>query len=456
VFFVCIQTYTVNPKDIKVRLNRSPRYSNYLMKRNIAFYICRRSLIKVLAPVINHMVTHCLDSFQVIIFFPGWKISKPSQQPNENEFNHLFGEYADIKKVEDGPDFVQKIESSAIDAVITLAPSVVELEDEGRKIIAETRKLGTKWIALPHIGDEVFIALENIEFVMDDWDLICIMGPYWLNYIETYPHGLSKERLDLLKKRLVITGYPELDGFKFINQSEVINKYGLPKDKPIIFLATAPLMSTGLMSRGLLHRFCPRTYRKPRILAINIIMAMVSVFHYPIYVPYIRYLKKLREFADRNNAFIVAKTREKHNDPDSVENYVDKIISDSSFYPFTTLELLSVSSLYFGFSSASIFEAIAAGVYSINVVNRPQKTFPKTGTNYKYLGDRSFVWNTQGVSEGINGTKISAYFKLDRFSKSNLDDYVVNKEQRASLLSQFFSYFGKSSERFIEVLSSLW
>ena len=165
-------------------------------------------------------------------------------------------------------------------------------------------------------------------------------------------------------------------------------------------------------------------------------------------------------FADRNNAVLIAKTRLKHRDPDYTAEFFDAIFDDVTYFPFTTLELLSVSSLYFGFASMSVIETVNLGIFSITAHHLPMDILIPAG-KYRdfsrlFLTQKGSIGNTPGVSELLDGTRPSGPTALEKLSNSNLEDYQVDEVEREKLLDRFFSFRGKSSEAFVDALSSLW
>jgi hypothetical protein len=172
-------------------------------------------------------------------------------------------------------------------------------------------------------------------------------------------------------------------------------------------------------------------------------------------------LSALRRFADANGAVLIGKTRERHRDPEFVHDYLDELFGDRCFHPFTTLELLRASDLYFGFFSASVIEAIGAGVYAITSVFFPPEEVEPPLDSYRrwseqLLWGKHGFWNQQGVSEVMHGTRRSSYAALERFAGASLADYRIDQNRRHAVLSEFVSHMGSSCARFTDALASTW
>lgn len=372
-------------------------------------------------------------------------------QPVESDFIMFAG--IKIYRLNTVLELESYLKSEQFDAVINVVTRLGEIRyDDAQRIQAATRAMGTKWVSLPHISDEIHEIVFNPESALENWDLIGMLGPRFLELLENLLYDFPEDKLKKLKDRLVIIGNPVFDGICNFDSDVILQKYGLPHNKAIIFLAPAPLYGwRGLVGNGLGCRFSGNGVPFRHAFSV-----LISLLRYPLCISYRDFLAKLRAFADKNNACIIAKTRSKHNDPDYLRDYVDAVIGDVSYFPFTTLELLSVSSLYFGFSSASVFEAIASGVYSINAFPLPAEVYNSVGSQYECLKDRITVWDTPGVSEMIDGTKRSGSGQLKRFASSNLNAYRMDEKYRKIFLDKYFGFLGRSSEQFCNALLSLW
>ncbi|MBI3021858.1 MAG: hypothetical protein HYY59_07665 [Candidatus Omnitrophica bacterium] len=431
------------------------------MQRRIAFYMPRVNHLRAVAPVIDYLVRHCAETFRVTVLYPGWKTSKLALQPKAEDFSSLFGNRVAVERLEDPFALLRLIRTGSIDALVNLLTQVTDVDPRLLATLrAESRKVGTRWIALPYVFAQSEFVLKEPEAARDMWDLICVEGSCSVEYIESHLNGASRALTQALMKRVVIIGYPELDGVGLLADAQTIrHKYSLPADRPLIFVATAPTFYP-LVNRSVTMYGLERRFRAEWCLSLRDLAGYLASLHHPVLTPYRRYLSALRRFADANNACLVAKTRAKHRDPSYLTDYVDYVFGDQSFFPFTTLELLRVSKLYVGFYSSAVIEALALGVYPITMLFMPiERVEPspvrRAWFEFFHRGEGS-LWNTRGVSELVDGTNRSGAAWLKRFVRSSLEQYAVDGSRQAQLLDKFISYRGRSCERFVEVLASCW
>ena len=432
------------------------------MRRRIAFFLPRLNHLRNMAPVIDYVTRHCPNRFEVFIFYPGWKISKDFLQVDRSYLVELFGSRVNLVSLESPADLLHSIQSLEIEAIVNTSPEVNEIDDDTlRDAITRSRLVGVKWVALPYAYQQEMITSTEPEMILDYWDLICTIGPRSIEIIESYLSNLSNDMRVAIGKKLAIVGYPEIDGIARLDRGEILAKYGLPDNKPIICVSTAPTWyHHGARGHNSVSAGYEARFRGIGHIPLWSTPSLVTTVRHPVIISYKKYLSKLRLFADRNNAVLIAKTRLKHRDPDYTAECFDAIFDDVTYFPFTTLELLSVSSLYFGFASMSVIETVNLGIFSITAHHLPMDILIPAG-KYRdfsrlFLTQKGSIGNTPGVSELLDGTRPSGPRALEKLSNSNLEDYQVDEVEREKLLDRFFSFRGKSSEAFVDALSSLW
>ena len=180
---------------------------------------------------------------------------------------------------------------------------------------------------------------------------------------------------------------------------------------------------------------------------------------FPTVVPYRAYLAALRKLADRNGAVILAKSRTKHDDPAYVGDYVDYRFSEGSYYPFSTLQFMAVSSLYFGFQSACSLEALVAGVYSINVVISNMWAYADTedtlSLNNSLFFKEGGFWRLPGRSRALVGSKRSTRKELETLSRSDLADFRFLKEASQESTERLLVCQGRASAQVAQALAGI-
>lgn len=431
------------------------------MRRRIAFYVPRTNYLKVLAPVVLHLLRHCAAEFEVLILFPGWAIRKTALQPREEDFQRIFGSQVALRRLPEVEAFLQLIRGGSLDAVINMTARVYDIEPAALEALrAASRQRGVKWMAVPYLFTQDYFIAENPRAVADTWDCIGTLGPASLTYLESHLRQADPPLAHVLRSRVTVMGFPELDALaESVDAQAIRRRYGLPLDRPIVYLSTAPvvypLVNASWRSRGVERRFRGETDGFFGDLAGRI----ASLGDRQV-VSYRRYVQAVRRCADANGACVVAKTRAKHRDPAYLRQYVDVLIDDTSYYPFTTLELLRVSDLYAGFYSASVMEAVAAGVYAITFLFVPveiaePQPLAQAWANIFHRNPGS-LWNAPGVSAMIDGTSPSAGEALERLANGRLQDFRIDPAARERLLDRFVGYRGASAARIANVLRGLW
>lgn len=425
--------------------------------RRVAIYVAADNYIKIVGPFIDYLVRTCSQEFAVVVLLPRW--GGKAAPVNAEVFSRAWGERVDVRELPDVDALGTLMKRGEIDALVSLQPALAGVgADDFRRLRAIAVTAGVKWIALPDGFSQDRLLVAAPVSTIQHWDLVCTVGKRSMRYIDGQLQSMAAEVARALRGRIAVVGYPEFDGIAALDAAPVIRqRYGIPSGKPVLFVATAPRLFPQSISsrtgRGLQARFSGERDWSPAGLA-----ARAVSLRYPTLVTYRQYLAALRAFADANGMFIVAKTRAKHRDPGFVRDYADAFVADESFFPFTTLELMRVSSLYFGFYSSSVAEAAVSGVYAITSLFLPPRVAePNAGwrdasRHYKW-GD-SGIWATPGMSTVIDGTTAAGRQAVARLATGGLDDYHVDQERLAAVLLDTFGYPGSSSARVVDAMRS--
>ena len=228
------------------------------------------------------------------------------------------------------------------------------------EVLVPSRAQGVKWCSLGYLHEELAHVLWDGPEILDDWDL---------------PTTFSQAGVDRLRERLTAHGVPdpdrvtrlrpvgsvECDQVADFDRDALRKKYGLPADRPVICFATAPPFESFKAHHAMRWLFFQPWQRGDT-------MARVAARRWRRGFPemdrltgYADVMAAVRRFADRHRAVLVAKTRDKHDDPRYVRRAADHLVSDGGYYPFRTLELLHASDLYIGVYSSTAFEAAFLG-----------------------------------------------------------------------------------------------
>ena len=426
-----------------------------MASRSVVVYLAFENQLKNFGPLIQYLLDERASDFRVTVVIPQWLTEQNTRavarnNPTEETLRSLWDRRIDVCEMSHPDVLLDMARSGAIEVFLASRGRLEGLPDPyAAAVRAESLKRGTTWVALPEGFSLDFMVFTDLSMMLERWDVWCLTGPRSLRYVEQRLKHVSSEVAKEVRSRLAVVGFPQFDGLDRLKDSVTLrSKYGLPTDKPIVFVATAPLFyplaSSTLMARGLVKRF-----RRESDWSIRGVLARGLSCRYPRLTTYTEHLSALREFADRNDACLVGKTRPKHQDPEYVSDYLDYLISDRSFFPFTTDELLKVSSLYFGFYSTTAMEALAANVYSVTSLFLPPSTVEtvkaKLWAEYFFFGNNGH-WCTPGVSELIDGSSSTGKSAVKKFAQAPLSAYQADPERMLTLRKDLFSYFGCSSK----------
>jgi len=425
------------------------------LPRRIAFHIQNPNNLKVFAPVIDHLLGLPEGGWEPMIITLGRGLSQ-AEPGVAGHVRRIWGEKVEVLTVPEGSTFLELVKSSALEVIVNTTTRFPGLDQERfQDLVAQCRRQGTKLVAMPHLYDIERDLVADPRSAADHWDLLCLVCHHSLDYLESALGGTEDRLVKGLLDRCAVTGYPELDGLKSLKREEVLDKYGLPGDRPIIVFSTAFDYATSPLVRSLLSRFKGDSVLGPG----RLLRRAKTYLHYPHLIPYRRYLESLSAFAAANGAYLVGKTRTKHKDPDYVIRYADRLIDDVSFYPFTTLELLKVAHSYFGFFSFAALEAVVCGCFATTFIPLPWEYY----IDPRYAGWLEFfalrpggVWNWPGASRVIEGHRRSSVAVLAELSSSGLEAYRLDKAVRQAFQEKYLAYPGSSSERFMAAVSSLF
>lgn len=424
----------------------------------VAFLLLRPNYLKVFGPLIEYLVTERAAEFRVMVLVPLWEPARAEFRVDPEGIRSRWRDRITVVELPDVPTLADQMRRGAFAAFLNLTPLVAGLSpDDVRALRDASRHGGVKWIALPELFSQDQIVVDDLQAALRFWDVVCTVGPRSVRYIDRELSASDPDVACAVRDRLVITGYPELDGLRELADARTVrDKYGLPPERPIVYVSTAPALypyiDSGWRLRGMKMRF-----REETDFSLRAVVGYAATVGHPLLIPYRQYLSALRRFADRNGACLVAKTRAKHHDPEFLGEYLDQVFGDRCFFPFTTLELLSVSSLYFGFYSATVIEAMALGLYSITALFLPPSIVQSLAgwrrqSAYCTWGAGG-LWNSPGVSSVIAGDRYAARAALRCFAESRLQDYAVDEAHRDVVFGDFVSHVGRSSERVADALA---
>ena len=432
-------------------------------KSKIGYIAIRDNFLKHYLPVITHQQKekYFLDP---VIIFPSKTCSIFGNNNNTNaikEKSKIYGinKSIQIYEINDEFDFLETIKKHNIKVLVYI--TCILPENIMNYTLPLSKKLGVKWCVLGHTGDELMCLDGSDCEIIKKWDLITTINNKWKSLLKNYITNVNIAEINHVNKIQCI-GSPELDQinqFEF-NKNKIKIKYGLPTDKRIIFVTSAPTYSIDPKFAKLhLNKFISFIFRLPPFIQIiqriieNDGNYMVNNFHSIKDYPAIFSL--IKQFSDRSGSIIVLKRRAKDLQPKSWEyQFSDYLIEDSSFYPFTTIELLSVADLYIGFGSYTLIEAIALKVPSVSLLCSLYNV-----ESYNYM--QKELWKMWiGNNPGFEIDGVSKIFNLlssdgwRQFTKLMLDPSLLFQFNNKKSLEFLKDYLGNDqfdfSKRFSE------
>ena len=424
------------------------------MSERYAFFITRDNQLKVVAPVIDYLIRKSGNRTRPLVIFHT-DTSKPASQPTDESVRSIFGEQVETRAIDQGSELIEMARKGEFSVWLNITTRFHEIsEDEFASFARICRGQGIKIVALPHTFETEMFVVEKRESAARDWDLITLVGPRSKAYIEQALSQETKETRDRILKKCVVTGYPELDQLESFDQSKIRQKLGLPPERPIICLSTAALY---YRDQGV-TKFTGERFRGFSGLGPKRMKGWLDGLKGTKVVTYRRYLSALSKMARRNGALLVGKTRQKHNDPEYLNKYVDIVFQDQEFYPFTTLELLAVSSVYFGFYSTMAVESVASGNYAFTFIHIPPDLVELPAlyraADFLYLA-RGASWNYAGASEMIMGSDSRTPGRLKALSRCSLEEFKIRPECLEAWRREFMSAPGRASANVVSAIEAL-
>jgi hypothetical protein len=419
--------------------------------------VSRTADLRVAAPVIELAARR--PDLETVVLVPGWEIGRGYYAIEPAKLGALLGLDVPIRVVEATAAFEDTITAEAVDAMVTVLPRISDVPPAaGEDARRRSRARGVRWVALPYAYHQDFLCATEPERLVRDWDLVTTLGPYSLEVVDAELATADPSLRRALRERLVPIGYPEFDVIPSLDRDTILAKYDLPADRPLILLSTAnTFRAHGAPDRG--AAAVEARFRGWRPLSRRSLRALPFALRAGPIVPYRHYLARLRALADANGAWLIAKTRVKHEDPRYVSDCVDRVIGDVSFYPATTLELLSVASLSFSFVSTTALEAIACGCYAIAACQLPlERMMEPISARFGrlYVTAPDAFGNSPGASELIDGTSRAGAARLAALAQTRLSDLRGDTMAREAVLNRFLSVRDKSSSAFLDAVMALW
>lgn len=368
------------------------------------------------------------------------------------EIHAQLGQDVPVRTVSSVGAMLDTLTAERVRAVTNIGLRVTQEIREG--VLVPSRARGVRWCGLGQFHEELLHILEDGLSALGDWDVATTWSQAGIDVLAAQLRQRGFQDVSALE-RLEAIGFVELDQVKDFDREAILRKYELPEDRPIIYFSTAarypvvgaPLMAwlfygdwTGSVRVGsLARRFWGRRWPEVDHLAT-----------------YEQILAELAAFAGRHRALLLGKTRLKHREPSFVRRHVDRLMSDGSFYPFRTLELMFVADLFVGMPTASFFEAAFVGKKLRAIVPFPPKAFEWPAFfpfKLEFYYEKGGVWNADGLSACTYSYSRTSWEEFSAWARNGCFEAAFDPEVRTSVVAKAIGYDDFSaSQRFLRLV----
>jgi hypothetical protein len=247
-----------------------------------------------------------------------------------------------------------------------------------------------------------------------------------------------------------------MDALAIIDPDEVRRRYKIPANKSVVLLLPMTLSN----KKGSWPRFFEQQNRVAQMRMLikgSRSQGLGFLFRYLVWP-----LKgwndqaltsAIQEFAQRNDAWLIIKGREKDVIRESATNIADLAIYDESHYPATIYELLSIANVCFHFYSTAVLEAAYANVFGITIDRpSPSAEYSETPPPHHLLwrkGETGCAFNYPGVNRWLAIPEA-----MDELPRMRLDNLRVSSMERDEFNQKYLGFVdGASSERLLDIVS---
>ncbi|TMQ21277.1 MAG: hypothetical protein E6K82_16045 [Candidatus Rokuibacteriota bacterium] len=276
-----------------------------------------------------------------------------------------------------------------------------------------------------------------------------------------------------LRHRGVVVGFPEMDGFHLTDAAAVRATLGLEATRPVVLYCPFPFLSNPrtFWTRNIYGPFqanpytakiAHRMHRADRLIDRAGRLRQRLAVRLPAGRRYARdvangwddrgVVQAVRAFCDANGAALIVKARAKDPVASYLRTVADHVRYDSTDYPATILELMSIASLCVHFFSTVAYEAAYAGVPSVCV------TADADDLGFSPTLRASFLSTASGSSFNFPGVTypVSVAALVADLPRRRLGDFPLEPAARAQYLEKFVGRDdGKASDRLLDVAASL-
>ncbi|MFC1891804.1 hypothetical protein ACFLZT_05370 [Thermodesulfobacteriota bacterium] len=398
----------------------------------VGFYIPRLNYLKFLGPLIEYFLS---QKVQVTLFCD-------HREPPSRYKAYLYPNLAKL------PEFQYPVDRVAFGS---LSEFTIATRDKGIQAMffCNCDEIGKEFHEQMNVlSHKLIIAqMQNVfDLIVTSKDLsysdvIYIYSDDWIDWWKSYvqhhhlvPEMALKDFLKDVDEKTVSVGFTEADQIPHIDPHCVREKYDIPANKKVLLYSPFSWARDFSLCGPSLNRLPKQLIQKMRRLCCGASKYLPNAWCGMLDRSIV---EAVRKFCDRNNALFIVKAREKTIIPYYLEKTVDRIFFDESYYPYTLIELLSITDLCLHFHSCIVMEAVITRTPSISISHNSEAC--RTA-----FSDRLFISGLSPQSEGLyNFNGVNYYLELDEFvhtfPSKKVTDYPLDKELAKTFMNKFVS-----------------
>lgn len=395
-----------------------------MFTKKLGFILDRSPTMKIYVPLILEALHKKIEIF--IFCGPDpyniW-IHQPLYQPLAK--NMLFPQKERVNFIyyQDNHHLLKLVKKTRIDNLITsdfaglpYYPALLDIKKQGVKIH------GLQWS-----GDYLSMTPEKFA----NLDSYFIYTPQMIDlYKRQYPQSQ-------LEKKFVVSGNYMLDQVPELKKSreQIYKKFDLDPHKKVVLFYTQDLRHA---RQTFLVKNIFTQNNKTKSLLRCLFWGKFNLLRESWSGPrYCDLMLAIKNWAHHHQAMLVVKSRLKQKEPSFLPTLADRFLTDSvEYYPYQSLELLSIANVVFSIFSTITLEAVASGVPNINIAF-PHYLDPQSPSTI-FFGEPDFFNHPKVVTSCL-------YHQLPKFLQTHsLDELRVDPEQRKKYVEK---YLGKDDHQ---------
>lgn len=306
-----------------------------------------------------------------------------------------------------------------------------------------------------------------------DWcDLFCFYTPHWFEWLSRrFEHLGASSQADFrarTESKFRYLGPPQFDLFDAMDRGAARRKLGIPEGRPVALFFPYPLdPKVNTMSWD---RFFDSEGFREQLSALwrgfkregPEFLTQYGTWPFRRF-NHARLVESLRAFCDKNDALLVAKSREKSPFTPQIKALADFAFYDEDYYPATALELAAIADVTFHPASTGALEFAAAGTYGLCMIRPYLFRKPRLVNDhfhfspqvlcdkYLYSDETGGIYNFEGVTRTMEPEEI-----ITQLPDMSLEQFTLDPGARSAYKKHYIDPGeGSSSVRVVRAMESL-